>query len=155
MYFREILMVARVLLFVIRKWHLVKYTWWKIHIFAWSLCKILNSLFFNGLIVIFGAKSAFFLHSFCKEKHKFCFWRFILTLFCIQAELNLMSLHVTQAVRACLLWWDCSQGSLQLFPDCFQTQEFYGSSYWLKVTSLFVFYFDSSGEMKFLNYKDI
>lgn len=155
MHFRETLMVARILLFIIRKWHPVKYTWWKMHVFVWNLCKILISLFFNGLIVIFGAKSAFFLHSFGKEKHKFSFWRLISTLFCIQAELNLMSLHVTQDVHACLLWWDCSQRSLKLFPDCCQTQEFCGLSYWLKVTSLFVFYFDSSGEMKSLNYKDI
>lgn len=54
---------------------------------------------FYGQIVIFGARSAFFLHSFDKEKHKFSFWRFIST-FCIQAELNVILSH-RMCVPAC------------------------------------------------------
>lgn len=102
---------------------------------------------FYGQIVIFGAKNAFFLHSLAKDNTNTPFGDSSPLCFAFKP----MSLHVTQDVCACLQWWDC----LQLLPDCFQTQKFYGLSYRLKVTSLFVFYFDTSDEMKFLNYKDI
>lgn len=133
------------LLFIVWKWLLIKYTCWKRH-FSLKYMKIFFPVFY-GQTVILEAKNAFFLHSLAKGNINTSFGDSSPLCFAFKP----MSLHVRQDVCACLLWCVC----LQLLPDCFQTQQFYGLSYRLKVTSLFVFYFDTSDEMKFLNYKDI
>lgn len=80
--------------------------------FCWKCVQTRALAILDGQIIS-RAKGVFFMHIFGKENYRFSFRTFIFIPECIQAELNLMSLHVVQDVPVCVRW-DFSQGRLQL-----------------------------------------